>query len=218
MNKGRRARKENFSPQVMIFPSSWRNVKRGRIEVHLTEGRYAMKKLVIVTTVCSLVGLLLIPGALAQMGTPGGGGGSTTDRPSEMTPSTSPGEKTTPKSSTMLGGSKEVYTSDLIGATVKNPEGESLGSIKELVLDSQEAKIKNAVVSMGGLLGIGSKNVAIPWNELTLQSDGKAVVIAMGKEELQNAPEWKKPSEEPQPPAGGPATSPTAPRQGAVGR
>jgi sporulation protein YlmC with PRC-barrel domain len=217
MDKGRRARKENFSPQVMIFPPSWRNVKRGRIEVHLTEGRYAMKKLVIVATVCSLVGLLLIPGALAQMGTPPRGGGeSTTDRPSEITPSTPSGERTAPKSSTTLGSSKEVYTSDLIGATVKNPEGESLGSIKELVLDSQDAKIKDAIVAMGGLLGIGSKTVAIPWNELTLQSDGKAVVIAMGREELQNAPEWKKPAEEPKPPA--PATSPTMPRQGAVGR
>jgi sporulation protein YlmC with PRC-barrel domain len=178
-----------------------------------------MRKLVLVITVCSLVGLLLIPGALAQMGTtPKGGGESTTDRPSEVTPSTPSGEKGALKPSTTLGSAKEVYTSDLIGATVKNPEGESLGSISELVLDPQDAKIKNAVVSFGGLLGIGSKTVAIPWNELTLQSDGKAVVIAMGKEELQNAPDWKKPSEEPKPPAQAPATSPMAPRQGAVGR
>jgi sporulation protein YlmC with PRC-barrel domain len=118
----------------------------------------------------------------------------------------------------MLGTSKEVYTSDLIGATVKNPEGESLGSIRELVLDPQDAKIKNAVVSMGGLLGIGSKTVAIPWNELTLQSDGRAVVIAMGKEELQNAPEWKKPAEEAKPPAREPTTAPSVPRQGALDR
>jgi sporulation protein YlmC with PRC-barrel domain len=172
-----------------------------------------MRKLVIVTTVLSLVGLLLIPAALAQTErTPGRSGEPTPDRPAEMTPSTPLGERTSPKPSTTLATSKELYTSDLIGATVKNPQGESLGSIKELVLDPQDAKIKNAVVSMGGLLGFGSKSVAIPWNEVTVQSDGKAVVVAMEREELQNAPEWKKPVEETKPPAREPTTSPPAPR------
>jgi sporulation protein YlmC with PRC-barrel domain len=178
-----------------------------------------MRKLAIVTTVLSLVALLLIPGAFAQMGTtPGRSGESTSDRPSDMPSSAPLGEKAGPKPSTTLGMSTEMYASDLIGATVKNPQGETLGSIKELVFDPQDAKIKNAVVSMGGLLGIGSKSVAIPWSEITLQSDGKAVVVAMGKEELQNAPEWKKPVEEIKPPAREPTTAPTTPRQGALGR
>jgi sporulation protein YlmC with PRC-barrel domain len=178
-----------------------------------------MRKLILVTTVLSLVSLLLVPGALAQMGTtPERSSEPTPDRPAVIPPSTAPGEKADLRPSTTLRTLRELYTSDLIGATVKNPQGESLGSIKELVLDPREAKIKNAVVSIGGLLGIGSKSVAIPWNEVTLQSDGKAVVVAMGKEDLQNAPEWRKPAEETRPPAREPLTSPTAPRQGALGR
>jgi sporulation protein YlmC with PRC-barrel domain len=178
-----------------------------------------MRKLFIVTTVLSLLSLLLVPGAIAQLGTtPERSGEPTPARPSEMTPSTPLGEKAGPKPSTTLGITKELYTSDLIGATVKNPQGESLGSIKELVLDPKDAKIKNAVVSMGGLLGIGSKSVTIPWNEVTLQSDGKAVVVAMGREELQNAPEWRKPAAETRPPGREPTTSPAAPRQGALSR
>jgi sporulation protein YlmC with PRC-barrel domain len=178
-----------------------------------------MRKLIIVASVLSLVSFLLIPGGFAQTETsPGTSREPTLNRPSETTPSTMPSEKAGPKPSAMLGTSKALYTSDLIGATVKNPEGESLGSIQELVLDPQDAKIKNVVVSMGGLLGIGAKSVAIPWQEVTPQSDGKAVVVAMGKEELQSAPEWKKPVEETIPPGREPATAPTAPRQGAVGR
>jgi sporulation protein YlmC with PRC-barrel domain len=178
-----------------------------------------MRKLIIVASVLSLVGFLLIPGGFAQTETsPGTSREPTLDHPSETTPSTLPSEKAGPKPSAMLGTSKALYTSDLIGATVKNPEGESLGSIQELVLDPQDAKIKNVVVSMGGLLGIGAKSVAIPWQEVTPQSDGKAVVVAMGKEELQSAPEWKKPVEETIPPGREPATAPMAPRQGAVGR
>jgi sporulation protein YlmC with PRC-barrel domain len=178
-----------------------------------------MRKLIIVASVLSLVSFLLIPGGFAQTETsPGTSREPTPDRPSETTPSTLPSEKAGPKPSAMLGTSKALYTSDLIGATVKNPEGESLGSIQELVLDPQDAKIKNVVVSMGGLLGIGAKSVAIPWQDVTPQSDGKAVVVAMGKEELQSAPEWKKPVEETIPPGREPATAPMAPRQGAVGR
>jgi len=178
-----------------------------------------MRKLLIVATVLSLVGFLLIPGAFAQTETtPGTSRERTLDRPSEMTPSTLPGEKTGAKPSTVLGTSKELYTSDLIGATVMNPQGESLGSIQELVLDPRDAKIKTAVVSMGGLLGIGAKAVAIPWQEVTPQVNGKAVIVAMGKEELQNAPEWKKPVEETKSPGREPATPPAEPRQGAVAR
>jgi sporulation protein YlmC with PRC-barrel domain len=178
-----------------------------------------MRKLIIVASVLSVVGFLLIPGGFAQTDTsPGTSREPTLDRPSETTPSTLPSEKVGPKPSAMLGTSKALYTSDLIGATVKNPEGESLGSIQELVLDPQDAKIKNVVVSMGGLLGIGARSVAIPWQEVTPQSDGKAVIVAMGKEELQSAPEWKKPVEETIPPGREPATAPMAPRQGALSR
>jgi sporulation protein YlmC with PRC-barrel domain len=178
-----------------------------------------MRRLLIVATVLSLVSFLLIPGAFAQTETtPGTSRERILDRPSEMTPPTLPGEKAGSKPPTVLGTSKELYTSDLIGATVMNPQGESLGSIQELVLDPRDAKIKNAVVSMGGLLGFGAKLVAIPWQEVTPQVDGKAVIVAMGKEELQNAPDWRKPIEETRPPGREPATAPAGPQQGAVAR
>jgi len=35
--------------------------------------------------------------------------------------------------------------------------------------------------------------VAVPWSEVKSSDDGKTVIIAKAKEELENAPEWKKP-------------------------
>src|SRR5262245_37675486 len=181
-----------------------------------------MRKLVAVTTVLSVVGFVLILGAFAWAfaqieTTPGTNREPTVNRPSEMAPSISPGEKGGPKPSTtlgtsMLGTSKEWYTSDLIGATVKSPEGENLGSIRELVLDPQDAKIKNAVVAMGGILGFGSKLVSIPWKEVALQPDGKTAVVGMGKAELQDAPDWRRPAEEAMPPRQVPTIPPSVPR------
>jgi sporulation protein YlmC with PRC-barrel domain len=88
----------------------------------------------------------------------------------------------------------EVYASKIIGASVKNAQGESLGKIDELVIDPHDAKIKAAVVSVGGVLGIGAKSVAIPWDKVTMGSgtDRDTVVVAMGKEELEQAPGWQK--------------------------
>jgi sporulation protein YlmC with PRC-barrel domain len=88
----------------------------------------------------------------------------------------------------------EMYASKLIGASVKNAQGENLGKIDELVIDPQDARIKAAVVSVGGVLGIGAKSVAIPWNKMTMGSgaDRDTLVVAMGKEELEQAPSWQK--------------------------
>jgi sporulation protein YlmC with PRC-barrel domain len=86
----------------------------------------------------------------------------------------------------------EVYASRLIGASVKNAQGENIGKIDELLIDPKEARIKAAVVSVGGLLGIGAKSVAVPWDKFTLGSERDTVVVAMAKEELEQAPNWQK--------------------------
>jgi sporulation protein YlmC with PRC-barrel domain len=88
----------------------------------------------------------------------------------------------------------EVYASNLIGASVKSTQGESLGKIDELVIDPHDATIKAAVVSVGGVLGLGAKSVAIPWNQMTMGTgaDRDTIVVAMGKDELEKAPGWQK--------------------------
>jgi sporulation protein YlmC with PRC-barrel domain len=141
-----------------------------------------MKKLIAAATMLSVFGFLLTVGALAQ---PAPGPGTTRDPTITRPPATAP---TTP------GMMNEVYASKIIGASVKNAQGESLGKIDELVIDPADAKIKAAVVSVGGVLGIGAKSVAIPWDKVTMGSgtDRDTVVVAMGKEELEQAPGWQK--------------------------
>lgn len=178
-----------------------------------------MRKLSCVATLLAVISALLISGAWAQSETtPGPSREPSLDRPSGLTPGPSPSERPSPRPSTSPGAAKEVYTSDLIGAPVKNPQGENLGSLQELVLDPREAKITNAVVSTGGLLGIGAKAVAVPWKSVTLEADGKTLVVAMGREEFSNAPEWKKPAETTKPTGREPTTSSMAPQQGAPSR
>jgi sporulation protein YlmC with PRC-barrel domain len=141
-----------------------------------------MKKLVTAAALVSVFGFLLSVGALAQPA-PGPG---TTREPTITRPAT-PGVMTP---STI----NEIYASKLIGASVKSADGESLGKIDELVIDPHDARIKAAVVSVGGILGLGAKSVAIPWDRMTMGTgaDRDTIVVAMGKDELERAPGWQK--------------------------
>ena len=64
--------------------------------------------------------------------------------------------------------------SKIIGTPVKNSNGDNLGDIKELVLDPRSGKVVYAVVSFGGVLGMGYKLFIIPWKALNRGEQGHA--------------------------------------------
>ena len=76
----------------------------------------------------------------------------------------------------------------LIGEDVYNLQDESLGDIKEIMLDVHSGQIAYAVLSFGGWLGMGSKLFAVPWHSLQLDSVNKRFVLDCSKEQLKNAP------------------------------
>jgi hypothetical protein len=80
-----------------------------------------------------------------------------------------------------------------IGHAVTNPADETIGDINDLLFD-KSGRIANVVIGVGGFLGIGEKNVAIPYSSLviTAAADGKRVVsVPLSKERLQAAPEFR---------------------------
>lgn len=78
--------------------------------------------------------------------------------------------------------------SKIIGTHVRNAKGEALGDIKELVIDPRTGELSYAVVSFGGVLGLGDKLFAVPWKALKLDSRDHAFVLDIDKQRLQNAP------------------------------
>ena len=76
----------------------------------------------------------------------------------------------------------------LKGSPVKNLEGEDLGKIEELMIDQANGRVAYVVVSFGGILGVGDKMFAIPWDMLYLNIKNEVLVPNMDKETLENAP------------------------------
>ena len=113
----------------------------------------------------------------------------------------------------------EQITSDLIGMSVVNSAGESVGKIANLIID-KDHRVTGAVLSVGGFLGLGAKSVAVPWDALKIESrdNHHVAVIAMSNDEIVNAPDFKTQaqvkaeSEAPRRAPGAPASPMTAPR------
>jgi len=82
--------------------------------------------------------------------------------------------------------------SSLAGDRVKNPAGEDLGKVTELMIDIPSGRVAYAVLSFGGILGVGNKLFAVPWNALTLDEDEKQFILKADKARLENAPGFDK--------------------------
>ena len=76
----------------------------------------------------------------------------------------------------------------LIGNHVHNLQTEHLGEIKEIMLDMRSGKVAYAVMSSGGVLGLGHKLFAVPWEALTLDTEHKRFTMDVAKERIDNAP------------------------------
>jgi sporulation protein YlmC with PRC-barrel domain len=76
----------------------------------------------------------------------------------------------------------------LLGNDVYNKDGEDLGDIKEFMLDMASGKVAYAVLSFGGLFGMGDKLFAVPWAALALDTVNKRFTLNVSKAVLKDAP------------------------------
>jgi sporulation protein YlmC with PRC-barrel domain len=95
--------------------------------------------------------------------------------------------------------------SKLEGLDIYNQNNEKIGDISELLVDSS-GKIQAVVVGVGGFLGIGERDVAIPFDQIKLVNEPRAVAITTDP----NAPAAPRAPATATAPAS-PGASPTAP-------
>lgn len=76
----------------------------------------------------------------------------------------------------------------LIGDDIRNREGETVGTLKEIMLDHESGRIAYAVLSVGGFLGMGERLFAVPWNSLDLDASNHALIFDVDKDRLSKAP------------------------------
>jgi len=90
---------------------------------------------------------------------------------------------------TSIGASPNEYTNQ----DVYNAAGENLGTIRD-VLIGPDGKAAAAVINVGRFLGIGDKEIAVPFSALRIerQGDSRRIVIDAMKEGVQAAPTFSR--------------------------
>jgi len=89
-------------------------------------------------------------------------------------------------------GPKVMAAGTLEGDSVYNEADEKLGEITDIMIDVPTGRVAYAVMSVGGVLGIGDKLFAIPWQALTLDTENKCFRMDLSKELLKEAPGFDK--------------------------
>lgn len=81
----------------------------------------------------------------------------------------------------------------LIGDKVTNKAGETVGKVDDLLVDNS-GRVTAVVVGVGGFLGMGEKNIALPYQALSFGTDQRGdriVTVEIAKEDMEKAPEFK---------------------------
>ncbi len=82
--------------------------------------------------------------------------------------------------------------SSLSGNKVVNHKEEDLGKIEDLMIDTGRGVIDYAVLSFGGVMGIGDKLFAIPMSEISIDTENERCVLKIEKDRLKDAPGFDK--------------------------
>jgi len=84
--------------------------------------------------------------------------------------------------------SRFLSVSTLIGAPVRNLQDESLGDLKDAMIDTARGKIAYGVLSFGGVLEVGNKLFAVPWDAFRVDPESERLVLDVPKDRLKDAP------------------------------
>jgi len=78
----------------------------------------------------------------------------------------------------------------VIGTDVYNTAGDRLGEIKDVMIDKKSGRIAYAVMSFGGLLGIGERFHPLPWLTLKYDTRQGGYVVGLTQDQLEKAPAY----------------------------
>jgi sporulation protein YlmC with PRC-barrel domain len=119
---------------------------------------------------------------------------ATTDPAQPAEPATAEAEQpaTPPPSEAVIPAQAagDVRAEKLIGMTVYDTNGDKVGQVKDILFNA-EGKATGVVLSVGGVLGLGAKQVGLQWSEVDIQPDAEVAKVQYNKDQLKAAPDFK---------------------------
>ncbi|WKL39867.1 PRC-barrel domain-containing protein (plasmid) [Sinorhizobium meliloti] len=90
-----------------------------------------------------------------------------------------------------LHESHDLIASDkVVGTAVYDMNGENVSSIERIILEKRGGRVAYAVMSFGGILGIGHEHYPLPWEMLDYNTDLSGFQVNITKEQVEGAPRY----------------------------
>lgn len=86
------------------------------------------------------------------------------------------------------GQGVQLQAKSLMGSTVRSQDGKDIGKVSNMMIDPKDGKVTSVVVTMGGRLGMGGQDVAVPWDAVQVGRDQQSLVVTMQQSQLPQAP------------------------------
>lgn len=81
---------------------------------------------------------------------------------------------------------------NFVDLEIDNNQGDEIGSIEDLVIDSKSGKIKDVVVLAGDFIGIGGKQITTQYDRLRIDPVSHEVVLNLTESEIEALPEFQE--------------------------
>jgi sporulation protein YlmC with PRC-barrel domain len=89
------------------------------------------------------------------------------------------------------GSAASWRVSQVMGLNVKNATDDTIGEVKDLVIDMKSGTILAVIISSGGFLGLADTLSAVPVTSLRYDDPTKSFKTRLTKEQLEKAPQFK---------------------------
>jgi sporulation protein YlmC with PRC-barrel domain len=81
-------------------------------------------------------------------------------------------------------GDRLLGVRSLVANRVYDADGNFVGRLEEIVIDARTGCVRHAVLTIGGILGIGGQRFAVPWSALTPDVNIRRCVIDLTRMQL----------------------------------
>jgi len=86
---------------------------------------------------------------------------------------------------------------DITGFNAYDKNGEDVGEVRDLVMDTSTGSVNHAIIGRGWLSSLlGESEVIVPFDRMTVDTADKSIRLDISRDDLSNFPKWSSASEE----------------------
>jgi len=88
---------------------------------------------------------------------------------------------------------QDCISSDRVeGTAVYGSDGEKIGSVECIMIEKRSGQAREAILDVGGFLGMGGSRHAVPWQKLEYDVDQGGYRLDVTEEQLKEAPSFQE--------------------------